>query len=133
MRSSGRSILFVFLFSAIVAGFPGCATRHYVKQQVGTLEPQIAGIRNVEAQQSERIDAADRRAKAALDIAGQAGMAAVIANEKAVAADRRAAEADRRADAAEVNAMRALNRIDTVETDIEHQIASLDKYSLTEQ
>jgi outer membrane protein OmpA-like peptidoglycan-associated protein len=132
MRSSVRYFLFVSVLMA-AAALSGCATRHYVKQQVGTIEPQIAGIRAAAAQESERIEAVDRRTKAVVDIADQAAMAAVIANEKAVAADRRAAEADRRADTAQVNAMRALNRIDTVENQLENRIASLDKYSLTEQ
>jgi len=97
-------------------GFSGCATRHYVKHQVAPLEVQVADIRNTEAQQGERIDAADRRATAAIDIANKSLKVAAMANEEAVAADRRAAEADRRADAAHVNAMRALDRIETVES-----------------
>ena len=50
-------------------GFSGCATRHYVKHQVAPLEVQAADVRNVMTQQGERIDAAHRRAKAAIDIA----------------------------------------------------------------
>ena len=133
MRVSIRSILLIpFLVAAILA-FPGCATRHYVKHQVETLEPQIADVRSIQAGQSERMDAVDNRAKAAIDLADKSIMAAAIVNEKAIGADRRAAEADRRADAAQVNALRALNRIEEVESGIDHRIASLDKYSLTEQ
>jgi OOP family OmpA-OmpF porin len=132
MQGVVRTILVVALLATTLV-VSGCATRHYVKQQVGTLEPQIADVRNVEAEQSGRIDATDLRAKAAIDLADKAIMAAAIVNEKAIAADRRAAEADRRADAAYVEAKRALNQIDGVESEIQNRIASLDKYSLTEQ
>jgi outer membrane protein OmpA-like peptidoglycan-associated protein len=132
MRASFRCFLFVSVL-VLAAGLSGCATRHYVKQQVAAIEPQIAEVRTAEAQQSERIDAINRRTNAIVDIADQAAMAAAIANEKAAAADRRAAEADRRADTAQVNAMRALNRIDSVENQLDNRIGSLDKYGLTEQ
>jgi outer membrane protein OmpA-like peptidoglycan-associated protein len=60
-------------------------------------------------------------------------MAAGTARERATAAGRIAADADRRADAAQQNARRALNRIDTVENQLENRIANLDKYSVVDQ
>jgi outer membrane protein OmpA-like peptidoglycan-associated protein len=132
MRVSVRILFLIFLTASLI-DFSGCATRHYVKHQVAPIESQVADVRNVEAQLTERIDAADRRAKGAIDLANDALMGAAMANEKAVAADRRAAEADRRADGAQVSAMRAMDHIDTVDRDLENRIASLDKYKLAEQ
>jgi outer membrane protein OmpA-like peptidoglycan-associated protein len=132
MRGSVRIFTLIFLGAALL-GFSSCATRAYVKHQVAPIEAQLADFRHAETQQGERIDAADRRAKAAIDIADQGLMGAAMAGESAVAADRRAAEADRRADAAQVNAMRALDRIATVESQLENRIESLDKYTLAEQ
>ena len=133
MRFSVGRFLFILLLVAVGISFTGCATRHYVKHQIQTIEPQLAEVRNVQAEQAERIDAVDRRANAAMDAADQAIIGAAMANEKAIAADRRGAEADRRADTAQVNALRALNRIDTMETSIGNRIASLDKYRLASQ
>jgi len=124
------SLLALIVLAIVVSG---CATRKYVKGQIGALEPQIAEVRDAQAQQAERIDAVDRRANDGLKAANQAMASATIASETANAAARRAAFADRSADAAQQNAQRALNRIDTVENRIENRIANLDKYSVTER
>lgn len=125
------SVGVLFLATAIVVS--GCATRKYVRHQIGTVEPQIAEVRDAQAQQAERIDAVDRRAQEGLSAANRAGLAAETANERASAADRRAVDADGRAEAAQQNAQRALNRIETVENQIENRIANLDKYSVSDQ
>jgi OmpA-OmpF porin, OOP family len=123
------------LLALVVLGImaSGCATRKYVRGEVGAFEPQIAEVRDAQAQQAERIDAVDRRAKEGLMAANLAVTSAAIAAETATAAGRRAADADRRADAAQQDAKRALNRIDTVENRIENRIANLDKYSVADQ
>jgi outer membrane protein OmpA-like peptidoglycan-associated protein len=118
----------VLLFASAIA-FSGCATRQYVKHQVGAVEPQIAEVRDAQAQQAERIDVVDRRVMDAQAAADRAGTSAANAAEKAMAADRRAAEADRRANTAQQTATSAMNRVDA----FENEIANLDKYSLADQ
>ena len=131
-RSIRRLSIGILLVLVVVASF-GCATRKYVRQEIGNIEPQIAEVRDAQGQQAERIDAVDRRAQEGLSAAHGAMMAAEIANDRATAAGRSAADADRRADAAQQNAQRALNRIDTVEGQIENRIANLDKYSVVDE
>jgi OmpA-OmpF porin, OOP family len=126
-----RQLLIVLLVFAILIS--GCATRRYVRSEIGAIEPQIAEVRDAQAQQAERIDAIDRRAKDGLNAANQATMSAIIAGETAVAVGRRAADAERRADAAQQNAKRALNRIDIVETRVENRFANLDKYQVADR
>jgi len=121
------------LFLVAVMLVSGCATRKYVRHEIGTIEPQITELRNAQAEQAERIDAVDRRAQEGLTAANRAAMAAQTANERAMAADRRAANADRIAEAAMVNAQRALNQIDTVEKEMEGRIANLDKYTVADR
>lgn len=121
------------LLVLVVVAFSGCATRKYVKQEIGNIEPQIAEVRDAQAQQAERIDAVDRRAQEGLNAANRAMAAAETANERATVADRRAADADRRADTAQQNAQRAMSRIDNVEARIENRIANLDKYAVVDQ
>jgi outer membrane protein OmpA-like peptidoglycan-associated protein len=115
-----------------VIAVSGCATRQYVTHQVATVERQIAEVRDADAERAERIDAVDRRALEGLSAANRAEMAAENAHDRAAAAGRMAADADRRADTAQLNARRALNRIDTVENQLENRIANLDKYAVVD-
>jgi outer membrane protein OmpA-like peptidoglycan-associated protein len=130
-RIRGFSVGILLTLAVVV--FSGCATRKYVRSEIANIEPQIAEVRDVQARQAERVDAVDRRAEQAITAASLAGMAADMANEKAIEAVRRAADADRHANAAQQDAQRALNRIDTVENQIENRIANLDKYSVVDQ
>src|SRR5881397_2465016 len=84
------------------------------KDEIGTLQAQIAELRGAQAQQAERVDAVNRRMQEGLAEANQAVTAAKAANQMATAADRMAANADRRAEAAQFNAQAALNQIGTV-------------------
>jgi outer membrane protein OmpA-like peptidoglycan-associated protein len=117
------------VLTASTLAFSGCATRQYVRHEVGAVEPQIAEVRDAQAQQAERIDAVDRRAVEAMTTADRAGMDAMNAAEKAMAADHRAAEADRRANNAQQTATSAMSRIDAVE----NEIVNLDKYSVVDE
>jgi outer membrane protein OmpA-like peptidoglycan-associated protein len=114
----------------ILMTVPGCATRKYVAREIGNIEPQIAQVQDNQAQQAERIDAVDRRAREGLNLAGRAGMAAGIANERATAAGRVAADAQRVADAAQQGSRRALNRLDTMEGQFDERISNIDKYTV---
>ena len=133
MKNPTRGLLFVVLLIVAMIALSGCATRQYVKHQVGAFEPQIAEVSDAQSEQAERIDAVDRRAREGLTTANSAGLVAMSAGERAAAADQRAAAADRRADAARQDAQRALNRIDAVENQVEGRIANLDKYSVADQ
>jgi outer membrane protein OmpA-like peptidoglycan-associated protein len=124
------SITFVFVLAVAVSG---CATRKYVTHEIGKIEPQVAEVRDAQAQQAERIDAVDRRAQVGLDAANAAGAAVDRANARAVAAGQRAADADRRAEAAHQTAKRALNRLDTMEGQIDDRFANVDKYVVADQ
>jgi outer membrane protein OmpA-like peptidoglycan-associated protein len=128
-----RRFSVVIMSILVVVAFSGCATRKYVKHEVGNMEPQIAEVRDAQWEQAERIDAVDHRAQRAYNAAVVAGMAADAADANAIAAERRAADADRHAEAAQQTARRALNRVDTVESQIENRIANLDKYTLVDR
>lgn len=127
-----RKILFVVLIVAAVM-VSGCATRKYVRGEVGALEPQIAEVRDAQAQQAERIDAVDRRASEGLNAANRATTLATNAADTATAADRRAANAERRADGAQQTAQGALNAVETFQSRFETRIANLDKYKISDQ
>jgi outer membrane protein OmpA-like peptidoglycan-associated protein len=118
----------VFLIASAIV-FSGCATRQYVKHEVGAVEPQIAEVRDAQTQLAERIDTVDRRAGDARAAAERAGMDAANAAEKALAADRRASEADRRANTAQQTANSAMNRVDA----FANEIANLDKYTVVNE
>jgi outer membrane protein OmpA-like peptidoglycan-associated protein len=125
------SVAVLFVLAAIIVS--GCASRKYVRHEVATVEPQIAEVRDAQAQQAERIDAVDGRAEAALSAADRATTSAEVANARALAAGQRAANAERRADAAQQNAQRALVRVDIVEEQMENRMNSLDKYTVADQ
>jgi outer membrane protein OmpA-like peptidoglycan-associated protein len=132
MRRSVRQLSVAILLVLAIA-LSGCATRKYVRQEIGKIQPQIVEIRDAQLEQAERIDAVDRRAQEGLMTANGAIMAADIANQNAMAADKRAANADRRADAANQNAQMAMNRIETAEDRLEDRIANLDKFKVSDQ
>jgi len=133
MTNKSRGLSVAALLIAVTVTLSGCATRQFVKHQVGTIEPQITEVRDAQSEQAERIDAVDRRAREGVATANQAGMAAVIAGNAAANAARNAADAERRADTAQVSAQRAMNRIDSVERELEMRIVNLDKYAVTDQ
>jgi outer membrane protein OmpA-like peptidoglycan-associated protein len=132
MSNSIRRFSAAILFFALIV-VSGCATRKYVRHEVGTVEPQITEVRDAQAQQAERIDAVDRRAQEGLSAANRAAMAADTANERAVAAERHVTEVDRRVDTMQQNARRAFNRIETAESRLENRIDNVDKYSVADQ
>ena len=127
-----RRLFFVVLITAAIVS-SGCATRKYVRGEIGSLEPQIAEVRGEQAQQAERIDAVDKRASQGLNAANWAAMLAKNAGEAATAADRNAANAERRADGAQQTAQRAINAVEALEGRFENRIANLDKYKVAEQ
>ena len=127
IRSPVFSIGVLLIVGSLVLS--GCATRQYVKHEVGAIGPEISEVRDAQAQQAERIDAVDRRATEGMVTADRAAMSAMRANEKATAADLRAADAGRKADAAQQTAANAVNRVEAVES----TIANLDKYTVADE
>jgi outer membrane protein OmpA-like peptidoglycan-associated protein len=111
----------------------GCATRKYVSRQIVNVDTQVAEVRDAQAQQAERVDAIDRRADTSLKAAHAAAAAAETANMRAIVAGQRAADANRQADAAQQTAKGALNRLDTMEGQIEDRLANIDKYVVMDQ
>lgn len=110
---------FLFLSIVTLAGFvvlSGCATRKYVRDQVGTLQPSVQEAQNSIRENAERIDAVDRRAQQGITAAQAADQKATQANTAAQAAQQAAQAADRKADTANQGVQQASNRINTVET-----------------
>lgn len=104
----------VFLAGLMVLS--GCATRKYVRQTVGDLEPAIAEASNAAKENAERIDAVDRRAQQGITAAGSADQKASQAQQAAQAAQQAAQAADRKADSANQGVQQANNRISTLES-----------------
>jgi outer membrane protein OmpA-like peptidoglycan-associated protein len=117
----------------------GCATKKFVRQEVGVVNQQVSDVSGQTRENAERIDAVDRRA-------GQGITDAATARTAAQAADTRAGQAQTAATAAQTTAsgaqqsattanqgVQAANtRIATVETrvtSINSTINSLDQYS----
>src|SRR5688572_28832218 len=96
-RLSRRFSIFGVLIVVGTMALSGCATRKYVREQVGTLEPRIAEVSTTIREQGERIDAVVRRAQ-------QGITAAAAADTKAGAAQTAAAQAATEAAAAQTAA-----------------------------
>src|SRR6266568_1694849 len=121
MRNPNRgfSVLGLIVLAGIMV-LPGCASRKYVRQQVGTLQPPIQEAQNAIKENAERIDAVDRRAQQGITAAQTAAQAAdqkaTQAGQSAQTAQTAAQTADRKADTANQGVQQAANRINTVET-----------------
>jgi outer membrane protein OmpA-like peptidoglycan-associated protein len=132
VRTSNR---FSFVGIAVVIGLvtlSGCATHKYVKQQIGTITPQIEQANTQIKENGERIDAVDRRAtqgiQGAQTAATNAQQAADRANGAAQTAQNAAQAAQRQADSANQGVQQANNRIGGLET----RINGLDNYTSSE-
>ena len=125
------SVLGIAVLLGIIT-LSGCATHKYVKQQIGTITPQIEQANNQIKENAERIDAVDRRAtqgiQGAQTAATNAQQAADRANGAAQTAQTAAQAAQRQADTANQAAQQASNRINGIET----RINSLDNYTQSE-
>jgi outer membrane protein OmpA-like peptidoglycan-associated protein len=110
-------------------GLTGCATKKFVRQEVATLDPKIAEVRNANTENRERIDAVDKRAQTGIQTASTAAAAAdtkaTQAGQAAATADQKATTAGQQAQTANQGVQTANNRINTVES----RIASLDVYT----
>jgi len=104
----------------------GCATRKYVRQEVGTasgkLDTRINETNTKVTETGERIDAVDRRAQQGIQAADQK---ATQAGQAASAADQKATNAQRTADTANTAVQQVNNRVTTVEK----EISGLDQYT----
>jgi len=127
MRSSNRrfSVFGVLVLAGMMA-LSGCATRKFVRQEVGTavgqLEPKITDVDNKVKEAGERIDAVDRRAQQGIQAADQK---ATQAGTAAQAADQKATGAQRTADTATQGVQTANNRI----TAVESRFGTIDTYT----
>jgi OOP family OmpA-OmpF porin len=126
---------FSILSIAILAGImtlSGCATHKYVKQQIGTITPQIEQANNQIKENAERIDAVDRRAtqgiQGAQTAATNAQQAADRANGAAQTAQNAAQAAQRQADTANQGVQQANTKINDLQT----RINGLDNYTQSE-
>lgn len=109
----------------------GCASRKYVRQQVGALQPSIQEAANGVKENAERIDAVDKRAQQGIAAAGTADQKAVAAQNSANTAQTAAQAADRKADTANTGVQQANNRIGGLETRV-NNINTLDTYTQSE-
>jgi len=119
-RINGQFSILGFVILAAVLALPGCATKKYVRDQVGGLQPAISEASNAAKENAERIDAVDRRAQQGITAASAAAAAAdqkaTQAGQSAQAAQQAAQAADRKADTANTAVTSANNRITTIET-----------------
>jgi OOP family OmpA-OmpF porin len=126
----------VFALASLLT-LSGCATKKYVRQQVGALEPKITEVSNATKENGERIDAVDRRAQQGIQTATQAAQNAQTsannadqragqAQTAAQAADQKAAQAQTAANTAQQGVQQANTRITTVET----RINNLDNFTV---
>jgi outer membrane protein OmpA-like peptidoglycan-associated protein len=111
------AVVGVVLFAGILV-LSGCASRKYVRQQTGALEPAIQEAANGVTENAERIDAVDRRAQQGITAAGAADQKATAAQKTADGATQAAQAADRKADTANQGVQGANTRINTLETRI---------------
>src|SRR5262245_53881591 len=119
VRSNRFSVLGIVVLLGILT-LSGCATHKYVKQQIGTITPQIEQANTQIKENAERIDAVDRRAtqgiQGAQTAATNAQQAADRANGAAQTANTAAQAAQRQADTANQGVQTANNRINGLET-----------------
>ena len=117
--SNRRSSMLGVLILVGMVTLSGCATRKWVRQEVGTatgkLDTRINETNTKVTEAGERIDAVDRRAQQGIQAADQK---ATQAGQAASAADQKATNAQRTADGANQAVQQANNRITTVENEI---------------
>jgi outer membrane protein OmpA-like peptidoglycan-associated protein len=133
--SAGRSIYVVAsaaLIGAAVLSLAGCATRAFVREQVGGTEVKLTDVsQRVDAQEaklretSSQVDQSQQRIEGLDAKVGQVGTLAVQANEKAGQAGERASEAKKTADEAAAAARDAESRL-------AGRIANRNQYSTVE-
>jgi len=127
MQTSYRKFsMFGILVMAGMMTLPGCATRKWVRQEVGTataqLDTRINETNTKIGETAERIDAVDRRAQEGIHAADQK---ATQAQQSAQAADQKATNAQQTADSANRGVQQATNRI----TEVETKVNSIDNYT----
>jgi outer membrane protein OmpA-like peptidoglycan-associated protein len=129
------SILGLVLTSWI--SLSGCATKKFVRHEVGKLEPKIADNSAAIRETNERLDALDRSVQQGLagvasaeQKAAAAARDAAAAAQAASAADSRAAAADRKADAASQNAQQANAKANTIESRVAKAGNYVDAYAV---
>jgi OOP family OmpA-OmpF porin len=104
-----------FVVLAGVLVLSGCATRKYVRNQTGALQPAIQEAQNGVKENAERIDAVDKRAQQGIAAAGTADKKADTAQQAANTAQQAAQTADKKADTANQGVQGANTRITTIE------------------
>jgi outer membrane protein OmpA-like peptidoglycan-associated protein len=128
MESSIRrfSVFGVLILTSMLT-LQGCATRKFVRNEVGTavgkLEPRITDVDTQVKENGERIDAVDRRAQQGIQAADQK---ATQAGAAAQAADQKATGAQRTADTATQGVQQANTRI----TAVESRFGTIDTYTV---
>jgi len=127
MRSLNRqfSVFGVLVLVSLVT-LSGCATRKFVRNEVGTattkLDTRINETNTKVTETGERIDAVDRRAQQGIQAADQK---ATQAGAAAQAADTKATNAQRTADTANQGVQQANTRI----TNVENRFNTIDTYT----
>src|SRR5687768_13026225 len=94
----------------------GCATRKWVRQEIGVVDARVTEVANAGRENAERIDAVDRRATEGIQAASAADAKATQAGTAAAAAQTAATAAQRQADTAAQGVTQANNRITTLES-----------------
>jgi len=130
MQSSTKkfSMLGVLILLGVVT-LSGCATRKYVRQEVGAasskLEVSIKDTNTRVTETGEKVDAVDRRAQLGIQAAQAADQKATQAGAAAQAADQKAARAQTTADAANT----AITQVNTRISGVENRFNTIDTYT----
>ena len=113
-----KSLMAITLCAFAVAGTSACATKGYVRTQVGqvsskvdTLTTSLEETQERTKQNETRISQVDQKAGAAQTSANSAGSAAGVADGKAVAADQKAVAANAKAEAVEAATKRIVYEV----------------------
>jgi outer membrane protein OmpA-like peptidoglycan-associated protein len=128
-----RRLRFVGVFGlAGLTLLSGCATKNYVREQIAAIDPKLAEMQNQARENSERIDAVDKRAQQGIADAAAAQKAATAANAAAGQAQKSAQTAQTAADAAQKTATTATQSVATADkriTTVENRFNTLDRYT----
>lgn len=115
------------LLMLVALATPGCATKKYVRTQVGTVDQRVSevdkkqaeAVANLEGKEQKDVSRVEERAMGAENKANEAARAAQVADQKATQADQTAR-----------NATDLAQQAQTHITDVQHAVQDIDKFKL---
>jgi outer membrane protein OmpA-like peptidoglycan-associated protein len=111
-----KSVLAASVIALSVAVAPACATKKFVRTEVGNVNSKVDTVSGTVEQTQQRVGQAETRI-------GQVDQKAEAAGKSAAAANTAAADARTAADAAAANARQVGTRVDQVATEVASEVA----------